>query len=155
MLINYYKLKLKLKLKLNLNLNLNLNMQKEKRISLITGITGQDGSYLAELLLSKNYIVHGIKRRSSTINTGRLSDEILNNIHLHYADLSDSLSIVNIFRIIENKMKKENIKVFEIYNLGAMSHVKVSFDSPEYTANVDALGTLRILECIKKFVLQK
>ena len=114
--------------------------------ALITGITGQDGSYLAELLLKKNYIVHGIKRRSSSFNTGRI-DNIYEDPHvdkqkliLHYGDLTDS---TNLIRIIEEAQPDE------IYNLGAQSHVAVSFESPEYTANCDALGTLRILEAIR------
>lgn len=119
------------------------------KIALITGITGQDGSYLTELLLSKHYQVHGIIRRASTVNTTRLSSDILSRIHLHYADLTDTSSIQNIFHIIENTYTLKKIKTFEVYNLGAMSHVKVSFDCPEYTANVDALGTLRLLECIR------
>ncbi|MCG8320859.1 MAG: GDP-mannose 4,6-dehydratase [Cytophagales bacterium] len=114
--------------------------------ALITGITGQDGAYLAEFLLKKNYEVHGIKRRSSLFNTDRIDhlyqDPHEINVHfkLHYGDLSDS---TNIIRIIQE------VRPDEIYNLGAMSHVKVSFDSPEYTANVDALGTLRILEAVR------
>ena len=114
--------------------------------ALITGITGQDGSYLAEFLLKKNYIVHGIKRRSSSFNTGRI-DHIYEDPHvdeqkfiLHYGDLTDS---TNLIRIIEEAQPDE------IYNLGAQSHVAVSFESPEYTANCDALGTLRILEAIR------
>ena len=114
--------------------------------ALITGITGQDGSYLAEFLLSKNYIVHGIKRRSSSFNTSRI-DHIYQDPHiensnfkLHYGDLTDS---TNLIRVIQD------IKPDEIYNLGAQSHVAVSFESPEYTANSDALGTLRILEAIR------
>ncbi len=114
--------------------------------ALITGITGQDGSYLAEFLISKNYIVHGIKRRSSSFNTSRIDsiyqDPHVNNprLLLHYGDLTDS---TNILKIIEN------VQPDEIYNLGAQSHVAVSFESPEYTANSDALGTLRILEAVK------
>src|SRR5213078_887679 len=110
--------------------------------ALITGITGQDGSYLAELLLEKGYEVHGIKRRSSLFNTQRIDhlyeDPHEKNIHLklHYGDLSDS---TNIIRIIQE------VQPDEIYNLGAMSHVRVSFDEPEYTAQVDGIGTLRIL----------
>ena len=110
--------------------------------ALITGITGQDGSYLAELLLKKNYEVHGIKRRSSSFNTSRINHlytdphEEDNKFHLHYGDLTDS---TNIIRIIEQ------VNPTEIYNLGAQSHVAVSFEAPEYTANCDALGTLRIL----------
>jgi GDPmannose 4,6-dehydratase len=114
--------------------------------ALITGITGQDGAYLAELLLSKGYEVHGIKRRSSLINTQRI-DHIYEDIHetnakfiLHYGDLSDS---TNIIRIVQE------VQPDEIYNLGAMSHVKVSFDEPEYTAQVDGIGTLRILEAVR------
>ncbi len=126
---------------------------KNKKIALITGITGQDGSYLAEFLLKKNYIVHGIKRRTSLINTARIDhlykDIIENNdsnFVLHYGDLTDSSSI---FYII-NKIKPD-----EIYNLGAQSHVAVSFEEPEYTANSDALGTLRILEAIRILKLEK
>tara|TARA_B100001989_G_scaffold244569_1_gene213446 strand:- start:207 stop:1235 length:1029 start_codon:yes stop_codon:yes gene_type:complete len=117
-------------------------------IALITGITGQDGSYLAELLLKKNYIVYGIIRRASDINTQRI-DHIYNNknLELRYGDLCDSL---NILKIIEEI--KENYKSMirlEVYNLAAMSHVKVSFDVPEYTGNIDALGTLRLLDAIR------
>lgn len=114
--------------------------------ALITGITGQDGAYLAEFLLSKGYEVHGIKRRSSLFNTSRIDhlyqDPFVDerNFILHYGDLSDS---TNIIRIIQQ------VKPDEIYNLGAMSHVKVSFDAPEYTADVDGIGTLRILEAIR------
>jgi len=117
-----------------------------RKKALITGITGQDGSYLARLLIEKNYEVHGVKRRSSVFNTQRI-DDIYEDPHvsersfiLHYGDLTDS---GNLIRIIQE------VQPDEIYNLGAMSHVKVSFDSPEYTANVDALGTLRILEAIR------
>jgi GDPmannose 4,6-dehydratase len=114
--------------------------------ALVTGITGQDGAYLAELLLSKGYEVHGIKRRSSLFNTDRIDhlyrDPHENNVRfkLHYGDLSDSM---NLTRIIQE------VQPDEIYNLGAMSHVKVSFDTPEYTANVDGIGTLRILEAVR------
>lgn len=120
--------------------------------ALITGITGQDGAYLAELLLSKGYEVHGIKRRSSLFNTDRIDhlyqDPHVDNINfrLHYGDLSDS---TNLIRIIQD------IQPDEIYNLGAMSHVKVSFDTPEYTANVDAVGSLRLLEAIRLLGLTK
>tara|TARA_R110002020_G_scaffold154446_7_gene334204 strand:- start:340 stop:1452 length:1113 start_codon:yes stop_codon:yes gene_type:complete len=114
--------------------------------ALITGITGQDGAYLAELLLEKGYQVHGIKRRASSFNTSRI-DHLYQDPHeknirfkLHYGDLSDSM---NLTRIIQE------VQPDEIYNLGAMSHVKVSFDTPEYTANVDGLGTLRILEAVR------
>ena len=124
-------------------------MSKNK-IALITGINGQDGSYLTELLLEKNYIVHGIVRRSSSINTTRIS-YLLNkadnkNLFLHYGDLTDS---TNILRIIKE------ISPDEIYNLGAQSHVAVSFDTPEYTAQTDALGPLRILEAIRILDLAK
>lgn len=107
--------------------------------ALITGITGQDGSYLAELLLEKNYEVHGIIRRSSSFNTGRI-DHIINNLNLYYGDVTDPLVISNII---------SKIKPDEIYNLAAQSHVKVSFEEPYYTCNVDSLGTLNILEAIK------
>src|SRR5438045_8111240 len=110
--------------------------------ALITGVTGQDGAYLAELLLNKGYEVHGIKRRSSLFNTNRI-DHLYEDLHeknvhfiLHYGDLSDS---ANIIRIVQE------VQPDEIYNLGAMSHVKVSFDSPEYAADVDGIGALRIL----------
>ncbi len=109
------------------------------KIALITGITGQDGSYLAELLLEKGYEVHGIIRRSSSINTARI-DHIYQNIKLHYGDLTDSTNIVRVIQLVQPD---------EIYNLGAQSHVKVSFEMPEYTADVDALGTLRILEAVR------
>jgi GDPmannose 4,6-dehydratase len=120
--------------------------------ALITGITGQDGSYLAELLLEKGYEVHGIKRRASSFNTQRI-DHLYVDLHekdvhfkLHYGDLTDS---TNIIRIIQE------VQPDEIYNLGAMSHVKVSFDSPEYVANVDGIGTLRILEAVRILGLTK
>lgn len=117
-------------------------------ISIITGINGQDGSYLAELLLEKNYIVWGLIRRSSDINTGRI-DHLFEhkNLFLRYYDLTDSCNIVNILN--EIKTTYHNIEVLEIYNLAAMSHVKVSFEMPEYTGNIDGLGVLRILEAIK------
>ncbi|MEO8885403.1 MAG: GDP-mannose 4,6-dehydratase, partial [Mucilaginibacter sp.] len=117
-----------------------------KKIALITGITGQDGAYLAELLLSKGYEVHGIKRRSSLFNTDRIDHlyqdphDTNKNLILHYGDLSDS---TNLIRIVQQ------VQPDEIYNLGAMSHVKVSFDTPEYTANADGIGTLRILEAVR------
>ena len=120
--------------------------------ALITGITGQDGAYLAELLLKKGYEVHGIKRRSSLFNTDRI-DHLYQDPHeanikftLHYGDLSDS---TNLIRIIQQ------VQPDEIYNLGAMSHVKVSFDTPEYTANADGIGTLRLLEAIRILGLEK
>ncbi len=122
-------------------------MKKKNKIALITGITGQDGSYLAEFLLKKNYIVHGIKRRTSLINTDRI-DHLYVDLHdqkkvrfkLHHGDLTESSSIIKII---------SDIKPNEIYNLAAQSHVAVSFETPEYTANSDALGTLRILEAIR------
>ena len=113
--------------------------------ALITGITGQDGSYLAELLLSKGYEVHGIKRRSSSFNTARI-DHIFDRLHIHYGDLSDSSNLTKLVA---------EIRPDEIYNLGAQSHVAVSFDTPEYTANVDALGTLRLLEAIRFLGMEK
>ncbi|MDB5139694.1 MAG: GDP-mannose 4,6-dehydratase [Mucilaginibacter sp.] len=123
-----------------------------KKKALITGITGQDGAYLTELLLSKDYEVHGIKRRSSLFNTDRI-DHLYQDPHdknvnlvLHYGDLSDS---TNLIRIIQQ------VQPDEIYNLGAMSHVKVSFDTPEYTANADGIGTLRILEAVRLLGLVK
>jgi len=122
------------------------------KVALITGITGQDGSYLAELLLEKGYMVHGIKRRSSSFNTQRIDHLYIDqhendvNFKLHYGDLTDS---TNLIRIIQE------IQPDEIYNLGAMSHVKVSFDSPEYVGNVDGLGTLRILEAVRILGLEK
>ena len=119
--------------------------------ALITGITGQDGSYLTEFLLEKGYEVHGIKRRSSSLNTQRLdhiyqdphSDNV--NLKLHYGDLTDSSNLTRILKDIEPD---------EVYNLGAQSHVAVSFDSPEYTADVDAMGTLRLLEAIRFLKLE-
>ncbi|MHC8947797.1 GDP-mannose 4,6-dehydratase [Sphingobacterium hungaricum] len=122
------------------------------KTALITGITGQDGSYLAELLLEKGYMVHGVKRRASSFNTQRIDHlyqdqhEVNVNFKLHYGDLTDS---TNIIRIIQE------VQPDEIYNLGAMSHVKVSFDSPEYVANVDGIGTLRILEAVRILGLEK
>lgn len=122
------------------------------KTALITGVTGQDGSYLAELLLEKGYKVHGIKRRASSFNTQRIDHLYVDqheshvNFKLHYGDLTDS---TNIIRIIQE------VQPDEIYNLGAMSHVKVSFDSPEYVANVDGIGTLRILEAVRILGLEK
>jgi GDPmannose 4,6-dehydratase len=109
------------------------------KTALITGITGQDGSYLAELLLEKGYEVHGIIRRASQINTQRI-DHLYQNVKLHYGDLTDSTNIVRVI---------QKVQPDEIYNLGAQSHVKVSFEMPEYTADVDAVGTLRILEAVR------
>ena len=120
--------------------------------ALVSGITGQDGAYLAELLLSKGYEVHGIKRRSSSVNTARINHlyqdphEEEQRFHLHYGDLTDS---TNLIRIVQE------IQPDEIYNLGAMSHVQVSFDTPEYTANADAIGVLRLLEAIRILGLEK
>lgn len=124
----------------------------DRKVALITGVTGQDGSYLAEFLLEKGYVVHGIKRRASSFNTQRV-DHIYQDPHvdnqnfiLHYGDLTDSS---NITRIIKD------VQPDEIYNLGAQSHVAVSFESPEYTADVDAMGTLRVLEAIRLLGLEK
>ena len=118
----------------------------ERKIALITGITGQDGAYLAELLLEKGYVVHGIKRRSSLFNTDRI-DHLYQDPHeedqrliLHYGDMTDSMNLTRIIQEVQPQ---------EIYNLAAMSHVKVSFDTPEYTANADGLGTLRVLEAVR------
>ena len=113
--------------------------------ALITGITGQDGSYLAELLLKKGYQVHGIVRRASLINTHRI-DHIYEKIKLHYGDLTDAVSIMSIIKEVEPS---------EIYNLGAQSHVKVSFKIPEYTGQVDAMGTLRVLEAVRMLGMEK
>ena len=124
----------------------------KKKVALIFGITGQDGSLLARFLLKKNYIVHGIKRRSSSFNTERIDDlyedyhKRNKNFFLHYGDVTDSTNIISLIK---------KIKPREIYNLAAQSHVQVSFETPEYTANADALGTLRILEAIKILNLEK
>lgn len=123
-----------------------------KKVALITGVTGQDGSYLAEFLLEKGYEVHGIKRRASLFNTSRVDHiyqdphESNANFHLHYGDLTDTSNLTRILA---------QIKPDEVYNLGAMSHVAVSFESPEYTADVDAIGTLRLLEAIRFLGLEK
>jgi GDPmannose 4,6-dehydratase len=123
-----------------------------KKVALITGITGQDGSYLAELLLEKGYEVHGIKRRASSFNTSRIDHiyqdphESKPNLFLHYGDLSDSSNLIRIVKEVQPD---------EVYNLGAQSHVAVSFESPEYTADVDAMGTLRLLEAIRFLGLEK
>ena len=128
------------------------NHNAQPKVALITGVTGQDGSYLAELLLEKGYIVHGIKRRSSQFNTQRVDhiyqDPHIDNarFHLHYGDLSDTS---NLIRIVQETQPDE------IYNLGAQSHVAVSFESPEYTADVDGLGALRLLEAIRILGLEK
>ena len=123
-----------------------------EKTALITGVTGQDGAYLAELLLAKGYTVHGIKRRSSSFNTGRI-DHLYQDPHetnirlsLHYGDMTDS---TNLIRIVQETQPDE------IYNLAAQSHVQVSFETPEYTANADALGTLRLLEAIRILGLEK
>jgi GDPmannose 4,6-dehydratase len=123
-----------------------------EKVALITGVTGQDGAYLAELLLGKGYIVHGIKRRSSTFNTGRV-DHLYRDLHepdvrfkLHYGDLTDGTSLIRII---------QEVRPTEIYNLAAQSHVQVSFEAAEYTANADAIGTLRLLEAIRILGLEK
>jgi len=124
----------------------------EKKVALVTGVTGQDGSYLVEFLLAKGYEVHGIKRRASSFNTERLDhlfhseSQHKDHLFVHYGDLSDSTNLVGLLKKIQPD---------EIYNLGAMSHVAVSFDSPEYTADIDALGTLRLLEAIRLLGLEK
>jgi GDPmannose 4,6-dehydratase len=124
----------------------------DNKVALITGITGQDGSYLAELLLGKGYEVHGIKRRASSFNTQRIdhlyqdSHEASTSFHLHYGDLTDSSNLIRIIK---------DIQPDEVYNLGAQSHVAVSFDSPEYTTDVDAMGALRLLEAIRFLGLEK
>src|SRR5688572_12955589 len=122
------------------------------KIALITGITGQDGAYLAELLLKKGYVVHGIRRRASLFNTDRI-DHLYQDFHepgtrlfLHYGDMTDSSSLVRII---------QQVQPHEIYNLAAQSHVAVSFEEPEYTANADALGALRILEAVRQLGLEK
>ena len=129
-----------------------MNATTSPKVALITGITGQDGSYLAEFLLEKGYIVHGIKRRASLLNTQRV-DHIYQDPHvenarfkLHHGDLTDTSNLV---RIVQETQPDE------IYNLGAQSHVAVSFEAPEYTADVDALGTLRLLEAIRILGLEK
>jgi GDPmannose 4,6-dehydratase len=129
-----------------------MTQKHQPKVALITGITGQDGSYLAEFLLDKGYIVHGIKRRASSFNTQRIDHVYQDphithaNLKLHYGDLSDTS---NLIRIIQETQPDK------IYNLGAMSHVAVSFESPEYTADVDAIGTLRLLEAIRILGLEK
>ena len=127
-------------------------MPTKQKVALITGVTGQDGAYLAELLLGKGYRVHGIRRRASMFNTGRI-DHLVHDPHeagprfeLHYADLTDSTSLIRVI---------EQVQPDELYNLGAQSHVAVSFEEPEYTANTDALGALRLLEAIRILGLQK
>lgn len=121
-----------------------------EKVALITGVTGQDGAHLARLLLQRGYIVHGIKRRSSSFNTARVDDlyvdphEAETRFFMHYGDLTDA---TNLIRLIQEHQPTE------IYNLGAQSHVQVSFETPEYTANADALGTLRLLEATRAFTL--
>ena len=122
------------------------------KVALITGVTGQDGAYLAELLLGKGYEVHGIKRRSSTFNTGRV-DHLYRDLHepdvrfkLHYGDLTDGTSLIRII---------QEVRPTEIYNLAAQSHVQVSFEAAEYTANADAIGALRLLEAIRILGLEE
>ena len=123
-----------------------------KKRALITGITGQDGAYLTKLLLSKDYEVHGVKRRSSSFNTSRIDDFLIDphnkeaNLFLEHGDLSDSTNLIRLIKEVQPD---------EIYNLAAMSHVHVSFETPEYSADVDALGTLRILEAIRILGLTK
>ncbi len=124
----------------------------KKPIALISGITGQDGAYLAKFLINKGYYVHGIKRRSSSFNTGRLENIYQDphskkkNFRMHYGDLTDASNLIRIIQLV---------KPNEIYNLGAQSHVKVSFETPEYTANSDALGTIRLLEAIRTLNMEK
>jgi GDPmannose 4,6-dehydratase len=126
--------------------SLDLKSSSLERVAFITGVTGQDGAYLAELLLGKGYVVHGVKRRSSSFNTERV-DHLYHDLHegnvrffLHYGDMTDA---TNLIRIVQD------VRPTEIYNLAAQSHVQVSFETPEYTANADALGTLRLLEAIR------
>lgn len=126
---------------------------KIMNIAFITGITGQDGSYLAEILLEKKYEVWGMIRRSSSINTSRI-EHIYNKLHLRYGDITDAISLFNILNEIKNAYSS-NVTRLEIYNLAAQSHVKVSFELPEYTAQTDAIGTLRILETIRQLELEK
>jgi len=127
-------------------------LSTQEKVALVTGITGQDGAYLARLLLEKGYVVHGLKRRSSSFNTGRIEDIYQDphvegaRLHLHYGDLTDS---TNLIRIVQET------KPTEIYNLAAQSHVQVSFETPEYTANSDAIGTLRLLEAIRILGMEK
>jgi len=130
----------------------NRSLSAQEKVALVTGITGQDGAYLARLLLEKGYVVHGIKRRSSSFNTGRIEDIYQDphvegaRLHLHYGDLTDS---TNLIRIIQET------RPTEIYNLAAQSHVQVSFETPEYTANSDAIGTLRLLEAMRILGMEK
>jgi GDPmannose 4,6-dehydratase len=129
-----------------------MTAQNPKRVALITGVTGQDGAYLAEYLLGLGYEVHGIKRRSSSFNTARI-DHLYQDPHsrhvpflLHYGDMTDSTNLIRLM---------QQIRPTEIYNLAAQSHVGVSFESPEYTANADAIGVLRLLEAIRILGMEK
>ena len=137
---------------MNNGIKMEVVSKNQLKVALITGITGQDGSYLAEFLLEKGYVVHGIKRRASLFNTERIDhlyeDPHVNHPHLilHYGDLTDTSNLVRII---------QECQPDEIYNLGAQSHVAVSFESPEYTADVDAIGALRILEAIRILGLEK
>ena len=123
-----------------------MSVRSPSKTALITGVTGQDGAYLAEFLLAKNYVVHGIKRRSSSFNTGRVDHLYLDphekgvSFYLHYADVTDATSLIRVI---------QETRPDEIYNLAAQSHVQVSFETPEYTANADAVGALRLLEAIR------
>jgi len=128
-------------------------MTNNIKVAFITGITGQDGSYLAELLLNKNYIVHGLIRRSSTFNTSRIENIFNNkNLKLHYGDVTDGTCL---FMCLSNiKQLYPDMSRFEVYNLAAQSHVKISFEMPEYTANTDAFGTLKLLEAIRSNKLE-
>ena len=127
-------------------------MPSKRKVALITGITGQDGSYLAEFLINKGYMVHGIKRRTSSFNTHRIDHLYQDphaknkNFYLHYGDLTDSTNLIRIIKEVQPD---------EVYNLGAQSHVSVSFEEPEYTANCDGLGVLRLLEAIRLLDLKK
>jgi GDPmannose 4,6-dehydratase len=129
-----------------------MNERSKGRVALITGVTGQDGAYLAEYLLGLGYTVHGIKRRSSSFNTARV-DHLYQDLHagnvsflMHYGDMTDSTNLIRLM---------QQIRPTEIYNLAAQSHVAVSFESPEYTANADAIGTLRLLEAIRILGMEK
>lgn len=119
--------------------------QEPNKVALITGVTGQDGAYLAELLLNKGYEVHGLQRRSSLPNTGRI-DSFADQLHLHYGDMTDSMNLIRLM---------SEIRPTEIYNLAAQSHVAVSFETPEYTANADGVGTLRLLEAIRILKMER
>mgnify|MGYP001012887712 CR=1 FL=1 len=145
---------------IQIDTKINNKIEESNKIAIITGITGQDGSYLSELLLEKKYIVYGIIRRSSNINTNRIEHLYKNkNLILKYGDLSDGFIFSNLLQEINSKYtidsnNENNISVIEIYNLAALSHVKVSFELPEYSANVNGIGTLRILEAINNSTLK-